>query len=98
MRESAPAGDLGLDRVVVVEGGGGKAGRGYIVGEADRAGQNRAHQQRHLTKLTNHSLPIELQDLEVIFKHIRLEFPKVRVVDTLPDNHTLFPMFKCSMN
>ena len=37
MREFAPAGDLGLDIVVVVEGGGGEAGRGYIGGEADVA-------------------------------------------------------------
>ena len=37
MRESAPTGDLGLDRVVVVEGGGGKAGWGHIGGEADVA-------------------------------------------------------------
>ena len=37
MREFAPAGDLGLDIVVVVEGGGGEAGRGHRGGEADRA-------------------------------------------------------------
>ena len=37
MREFAPAGDLGLYIVVVVEGGGGQAGWGHRGGEADRA-------------------------------------------------------------
>ena len=94
MRESAPAGDLGLDRVVVVEGGGGEAGRGYIGGEADVAGPIRGHQQCHQTKLTNHSSPAQLQDLEVIFNRSQLsESPIVRVVDTLPDTHDLFSVF-----
>ena len=94
MRESAPAGDLGLDRVVVVEGGGGEAGRGYIGGEADVAGPIRGHQQCHLTKLTNHSSPAQLQDLEVIFNRSQLsESAIVWVVDTLPDTYNLFSVF-----
>ena len=35
--QSAPAGDLGLDRVVVGGGGGGEAGRGHRGREGDRA-------------------------------------------------------------
>ena len=93
MRESAPAGDLGLDIVVVVEGGGGEAGRGYIGGEADVAGPIRGHQQCHQTKLTNHSSPAQLQNLEVIFKRSPTEAAIVRVVDTLPDTHDLFSVF-----
>ena len=90
MRESAPACDLGLDRVVVVEGGGGEAGWGYIGGEADVAGPIRGH----LTKLTNHSSPAQLQNLEVIFNRSQLsESAIVRVVDTLPDTHNLFSVF-----
>ena len=75
IREFAPAGDLGLDIVVVVEGGGGEAGWGHRGGEADVAAD-----QSELNILpSNHSSPAQLENGEVVVRVV-----VVWMVDPLP--------------
>ena len=83
MREFAPAGDLGLDIVVVVEGGGGQAGWGHRGGEADVA----ADQSQLIIIPSNHSSPAQLENGEVVVRVV-----VVWMVDPLPHPNPLLPI------
>ena len=72
-----------MDRVVVVEGGGGEAGWGHRGGEADVAAD-----QSELNILpSNHSSPAQLENGEVVVRVV-----EVWMVDPLPYPNPLLPI------